>query len=291
MEKFVGSKSDKKTHNKVDKENKIAVFDNKQIRRLYDEKEEVWYFSVIDIVEVLTESSNPRDYWFKMKQRVQTEDGFELSTVCRQFKLKAADGKQRTTDVANVEGVFRIIQSIPSPKAEPFKQWLAKVGYERLQEMQDPALSMVRARENWQKMGRSQKWIQQRMTGQETRNKLTDFWKESGVTKHDEFALLTNIIHQEWTGLSVKKHKALKGLKSQNLRDHMSEAELLFTALAELSTRQIAESEQAKGLNENAKAGVKGGAIAKNARKELEAKTGKSVVTGDNFLPPKKENN
>lgn len=275
----------------MDKENKIAVFDNKQIRRLYDEKEEVWYFSVIDIVEVLTESSNPRDYWFKMKQRVQTEDGFELSTVCRQFKLKAADGKQRTTDVANVEGVFRIIQSIPSPKAEPFKQWLAKVGYERLQEMQDPALSMVRARENWQKMGRSQKWIQQRMTGQETRNKLTDFWNESGVTKHDEFALLTNIIHQEWTGLSVKKHKALKGLKSQNLRDHMSEAELLFTALAELSTRQIAESEQAKGLNENAKAGVKGGSIAKNARKELEAKTGKSVVTGDNFLPPKKENN
>jgi DNA-damage-inducible protein D len=264
-------------------ENQIAVFDNKQIRRHFDEKEEVWYFSIIDIVEVLTESINPRDYWFKMKVRVQSEDGFELSTVCRQFKLKAADGKMRTTDVATVEGVFRIIQSIPSPKAEPFKQWLSKVGYERLQEIQDPSLSMDRARENWQKMGRSEKWIQQRMTGQETRNKLTDYCKENGVTKQDEFAVLTNIIHQEWTGLTVKKHKALKGLKTQNLRDHMNEAELLFTALAELSTRQIAESEKAKGLQSNAKAGKKGGTIAKNARKELEAKTGKSVVTGENF--------
>lgn len=271
-------------------EHHIAVFESKQIRRHYDEKEEVWYFSVIDVVEVLTDSANPRDYWFKMKVRVQSEDGVELSTICRQLKLKAADGKMRTTDVASVEGLFRIIQSIPSPKAEPFKQWLAKVGYERLQEIQDPSLSMDRARENWHKMGRSQKWIQQRMTGQETRNKLTDFWKESGVSQKDEFAMLTNIIHQEWTGLTVKKHKALKGLKSQNLRDHMSEAELLFTALAELSTRQIAESEEAKGLQENAQAGKKGGAIAKNARKELEAKTGKSVVTGENFLPPKKEN-
>ncbi len=271
-------------------EHQMVVFDNKQIRRHFDEKEEVWYFSVIDIVEVLTESINPRDYWFKMKVRVQNEDGFELSTICRQFKLKAADGKMRTTDVAPVDGIFRIIQSIPSPKAEPFKQWLAKVGYERLQEIQDPSLSMDRARENWQKMGRSEKWIQQRMTGQETRNKLTDYWKESGVTKQDEFAMLTNIIHQEWTGLTVQKHKALKGLKSQNLRDHMSEAELLFTALAELSTRQIAESEQSKGLQGNAQAGKKGGTIAKNARKELEAKTGKSVVTGENFLPPKREN-
>ena len=194
----------------------------------------------------------------------------------------------RLTDVGNVEDIFRIIQSIPSPKAEPFKQWLAKVGYERLQEIQDPALSMDRARENWQKMGRSNKWIQQRMTGQETRNKLTDYWQDHGVQKGEEFAMLTNIIHQEWTGLTVKKHKELKGLKSQNLRDHMSEAELIFTALAELSTRQIAETEKAKGLNENAKASKKGGSVAKNARKELEAKTGKNVVTGENFLKPKK---
>lgn len=271
-------------------ENKeLALFEAKQIRRYYDSENEFWYFSVIDIIEVLTESINPRDYWFKMKQRVKTEDGFELSTICRQFKLKATDGKMRITDVADVKGIFRLIQSIPSPKAEPFKQWLAKVGYERLQEIQDPSLSMDRARENWQKMGRSEKWIQQRMTGQETRNKLTDYWKESGVSKQDEFAFLTNIIHQEWTGISVKKHKEIKGLKSQNLRDHMSEAELLFTALAELSTRQIAEVEQATGVNENAKAGKKGGSIAKNARKELEAQTGKNVITGENFLKPKKK--
>lgn len=170
-------------------ENKeLALFEAKQIRRQYNSETEMWYFSIIDIIEVLTESSNPRDYWFKMKQRVKTEDGFELSTICRQLKLKATDGKMRLTDVADVKGIFRLIQSIPSPKAEPFKQWLAKVGYERLQEIQDPSLSMDKARENWQKMGRSEKWIQQRMTGQETRNKLTDYWKESGVTKQDEFA-------------------------------------------------------------------------------------------------------
>jgi hypothetical protein len=268
----------------------ITVFENKQIRRHYDEESAIWYFSVIDIIEVLTDSVNARDYWFRMKLRVKTEDGFELSTICRQLKLKAIDGKMRITDTADVQGVFRIIQSIPSPKAEPFKQWLAKVGYERLKEIQDPSLSMDRARENWQKMGRSEKWIQQRMTGQETRNKLTDYWKKNDVTKQDEFAFLTNIIHQEWTGLSVQKHKDLKGLKSHNLRDHMNEAELLFTALAELSTRQIAEVEQAKGVTENANAGKKGGAIAKDARKALEAKTGKNVVTGENFLKPKKEN-
>jgi hypothetical protein len=159
-----------------------------------------------------------------------------------------------------------------------------------MQEINDPSKSIDRARENWQKLGRSEKWIQQRMTGQETRNKLTDYWQESGVQKGEEFAALTNIIHQEWTGLTVKKHKDLKGLQSQNLRDHMSEAELIFTALAELSTRQIAETEQAKGLQQNAVAGKKGGAVAKNARKELEAKTGKSIVTGENFLPPQKEN-
>ena len=231
---------------KVKSAAEIKLFEQQKVRTHWDVKEEKWYFSIIDVIAILTDSVNPRDYWFRMKVRVKTEDGLELSTICRQLKLKANDGKMRTTDVADVQGIFRIIQSIPSPKAEPFKQWLAKVGYERLQEIQDPSLSMDRARENWQKTGRSEKWIQQRMTGQETRNKLTDYWKQSGVTKNDEFAMLTNIIHQEWTGLTVKKHKELKGLKSQSLRDHMSEAELLFTALAELSTRQIAETEQAK---------------------------------------------
>jgi len=266
----------------------LAVFEDFQIRRHYDEENEIWYFSIIDVVGALTESTNPRDYWFKMKIRVKSEDGIELSTICRQLKMKAPDGKMRETDTTNVEGLLRIIQSIPSPKAEPFKQWLAKVGYERIQDMSDPARSVDRAREYWQQHGRSEKWIQQRMMGQETRNKLTDYWKEHEISKEKEFAFLTNIIHQEWTGITVKKHKEIKGLKSQNLRDHMSEAELIFTALAELSTREIAESVQATGLDENAEAGKKGGRIAKKARIELEQTTGKGVVTNKNFLPPAK---
>ena len=267
----------------------IKLFETKKVRSHYDEKKEVWYFSVIDVIEILTDSPRPRKYWSALKTKLKTE-GSELSQKLGQLKMAAEDGKMRETDVADAETLLRLIQSIPSPKAEPFKLWLAKVGYERMQEIADPAQSLDRARENWQKLGRSEKWIQQRMTGQETRNKLTDYWKESGVEKPDEFALLTNIIHQEWTGLTAKKHKELKGLKSQNLRDHMNEAELIFTALAELSTRQIAETEQAKGLQQNAQAGKKGGAVAKNARKELESKTGKSVVTDENFLPPKKTN-
>jgi len=266
----------------------IKLFESKKIRTHWDETEEKWYFSVIDIVEVLTESPRPRKYWNALKTKLQQE-GSELSHKLGQLKMQAEDGKLRVTDVADTESLLRIIQSIPSPKAEPFKQWLAKVGYERMQELQDPAQSLDRARENWQRLGRSEKWIQQRMTGQETRNKLTDYWKEAGIKEQDEFALLTNIIHKEWADLTVKQHKALKGLKSQNLRDHMSEAELIFTALAELSTRQIAETEEAKGLRENAKAGKMGGVVAKNARKELESKTGKNVITGENFLAPTKE--
>jgi DNA-damage-inducible protein D len=270
---------------------KIKIFDNKKVRSQYDADKEIWYFSIVDIVGILTDQptvERARNYWKVLKSRLLKE-GNETVTNCNRLKLEAEDGKMRLTDVGTVEDIFRLIQSIPSSKAEPFKQWLAKVGYERMQEINDPSQSIDRARENWQKLGRSEKWIQQRMTGQETRNKLTDYWQESGVKKGEEFAALTNIIHQEWTGLTVKKHKEIKGLKSQNLRDHMTEAELIFTALAELSTRQIAESTKAKGLNENAGAGKKGGAVAKNARKELEAKTGKSVVTGDNFLPPAKD--
>lgn len=269
----------------------IKLFENKKVRSQYNADTETWYFSIVDIVGILTDQptvDRARNYWKVLKSRLKKE-GNESVTNCNQLKLQSDDGKFYKTDVGNVEDIFRLIQSIPSPKAEPFKQWLAKVGYERLQEINDPSQSMDRARENWQKLGRSEKWIQQRMTGQETRNKLTDYWQESGVKKGDEFAALTNIIHQEWTGLTVKKHKELKGLKSQNLRDHMSEAELIFTALAELSTRQIAETTEAKGLKENAVASKKGGAVAKNARKELEAKTGKSVVTGENFLPPAKD--
>ena len=226
-------------------------FDGQAIRRVYDEATETWWFSVIDIVQVLTDSENARDYWFKMKQRVKAEDGAELSTFCRQLKLPAADGKQRLTDCATAQSLLRIVQSIPSPKAEPIKLWLAKVGYERMQEMADPAQALDRARQTWQQQGRSDKWIAQRMTGQETRNKLTDYWSEHGIEKGREFAILTNLIHQEWAGLSVAEHKEAKGLTSHNLRDHMSEAELIFTALAELSTRQIAERHNATGMAEN----------------------------------------
>jgi hypothetical protein len=271
---------------------KIKLFESKKVRTHWDEGQEKWFFSIVDIIGILTDqpsTDRARNYWKVLKSRLSKE-GNETVTNCNQLKLVAEDGKMRLTDVGDVEQIFRLIQSIPSPKAEPFKQWLAKVGHERMQEIQDPEISLDRARENWQKLGRSEKWIQQRMTGQETRNKLTDYWKESGVERSDEFALLTNIIHQEWTGLTVKKHKDLKGLKSQNLRDHMSEAELIFTALAELSTRQIAEAEQAKGVKENAITGKKGGKIAKDARLALEQKTGKNVITNENFLPPKTKN-
>jgi DNA-damage-inducible protein D len=265
-----------------------AQFDGQNIRRVFDEETELWWFSVIDVVQALTDSANARDYWFKMKQRVELEDGAELSTLCRQLKMLASDGKQRLTDVATAESLLRIVQSIPSPKAEPIKLWLAKVGYERMQEMGDPGRALDRARETWQKYGRSEKWIQQRMTGQETRNKLTDYWANHDIRQGEEFAILTNIIHQEWSGVSVKTHKKLKGLQDHNLRDHMSEAELIFTALAELSTRQIAETDEATGMPENTEAATKGGAIARQARKALEAKTGKPVVSGENFLPPGK---
>lgn len=271
-------------------EKALAVFENFNIRRAYDEKAEIWYFSVVDIIAALIQQPDyqtARKYWNKLKERLKKE-GSQSVTNCHQLRMVADDGKMRLTDAADPETLLRLIQSVPSPRAEPIKLWLAKVGYERIQDMSDPARSLDRAREYWRQHGRSEKWIQQRMMGQETRNKLTDYWKDHEIKGEDEYAILTNIIHQEWSGVSVKDHKAIKGLKTQNLRDHMSEAELIFTALAELSTRQIAESVEATGMSENAEAGKKGGGIAKGARLELERKTGKHVVTGENFLPPTK---
>jgi len=268
--------------------NDLAIFEGHGIRRIFDEKTETWFFSVVDIIQVLTQQADyqtARKYWNKLKERLRKE-GSESVTNCHRLKLPASDGKSYLTDVANAETLLRLVQSVPSPKAEPIKLWLARTGYERMQEMSDPALALERARATWQKHGRSEKWIQHRMTGQETRNKLTDYWAGHDVKKGEEFAILTNIIHQEWSGLSVKSHKELKGIKNQNLRDHMSEAELIFTALAELSTRQIAETVEATGLAENQTAAKTGGKIAKRARLELEAKTGKRVVTGENYLPP-----
>ncbi len=264
----------------------VILFQDMPVRRVWVEAEEQWYFSVVDIVAALTDQPAPlmaRKYWNKLAERLKKE-GSEVVTNCHRLKLLAADGKMRETDAANVETILRLIQSVPSKKAEPIKLWLAKVGYERMQEIADPEQSLNRARAHWQQHGRSKQWIQQRMMGQETRNKLTDYWKDHEVNAGKEFAILTNIIHQEWTGLSVKEHKALKKLQSQNLRDHMSEAELIFTALAELSTRQIAAEMEATGFAENKIPAKTGGQVAKRARKDLESKTGKKVVSRKNFL-------
>ena len=265
-----------------------AQFENQAIRRAYDEPTEAWWFSVVDIMQVLTQQPDfqaARKYWNKLKTRLKTE-GSESVTKCHRLKLPAADGKSYLTDVATAETLLRLIQSVPSPRAEPIKLWLAKVGYERMQELADPALSLVRARETWKQHGRSEKWVQHRMMGQETRAKLTDYWATHDIHKGQEFAILTNLIHQEWAEVSIKAHKDMKGLKTQNLRDHMSEAELIFTALAELSTRQIAEQARARGMKQNEVAAKVGGGIARKTRLELESKTGQKVVTSENALPP-----
>lgn len=271
-----------------DKNKSLTIFEAFKIRRYYDEEKEKWYFSIVDIIAALIEQPDfqtARKYWNKLSERLKKE-GSEVVSNCHRLKMIAQDGKLRETDVADVETILRLVQSVPSKKAEPIKLWLAKVGYERLEEMNNPEKALNRSREYWKKYGRSEKWIQQRMLSQQTRNKLTDYWSGHGVKKGDEFAILTNIIHEEWSNLSVKEHKSLKRLKTQNLRDHMSEAELIFTALAELSTRQIAEVERAEGFDENKIPAKKGGKIAKDARIALEQKTRKSVITGDNFLPP-----
>ena len=271
--------------------NDIKIFEQSKIRSIYDEEKDVWYFSVIDVMAILLEKDyqTARKYWNKLAERLRNEGAEQSVTNCHQLKLEAADGKKYSTTVADAETMLRIVQSVPSPKAEPIKRWLARVGYERMIEVADPSLSINRARENWQRLGHSEKWIGQRMMGQETRNKLTDYWKAHEITKDEEYAILTNIIHQEWSGLSVKEHKQLKGLKSQNLRDHMSEAELIFTALAELSTRQVAENTNAIGMKENKKAAKIGGNISKRAKEDFEKRTGQKVVTDENYLPNKPE--
>ena len=264
----------------------LAIFEDFKIRRQYDEKTETWFFSVIDIVAALIDQSDfkrAQSYWTTLKSRLK-EEGNESVTKCDKLKMRSADGKFYKTDAANPETIFRLIQSVPSPKAEPIKLWLAKVGYERIQEIADPERSINRARENWEAHGRTKEWIGQRMMGQEIRNNLTDYWSDNEIKEKQEFAILTNIIHREWTGLTVKEHKNLKQLKTQNLRDHMNQAELVFTMLAELSTRQIAEKMKANGMRENKVASKSGGSVAKKARLDLETRTGKKVISKNNFL-------
>ena len=243
---------------------------------------------MVDVIRILTNSDNPQVYWRVLKKRLIDESSGETVTKCNGLKMIAPDGKMRLTDVADTETMFRIIQSIPSPKAEPFKVWLAKVGYERLQETVDPELAVNRARKNWKAVGRSEKWIEQRMRGQEIRNKLTDYWSQSDVQEGLEYAKLTDIIHREWTGLTTKGHKKIKNLKRENLRDNMTDAELLFTALAELSTTNVAKKDLSKGYGENAVSAKKGGGVAKRAKKDYELQTGQKVVSKDNFLPAQK---
>jgi prophage antirepressor-like protein len=270
--------------------NEMALFEERPVRRVFHNEE--WWFVISDIVGALTDSPKPNEYLKGLRRRDSSlaeafKGGVQFAPPLS-LPFSTPGGTQKM-QCWNVPGILRLIQSIPSPKAEPFKRWLAKVGHERLQEMADPALGLERTRETWRKLGRSEKWITQRMTGQETRNKLTDYWATHEVKQGQEFAILTNLIHEEWSGLSVKEHKELKGLETQNLRDHMNEAELIFTALAELSTRQIAETTKAVGLPANKKAAKTGGNISKRARLELESKTGRKVVTGDNYLPPSKQ--
>lgn len=261
----------------------LAIFQGKNIRRHWDKEQKKWYFSIVDVIKVLTDSLNPTDYLKKLRKR-DVNLGIYLGTNCPHVEMRNESNKLRKVIAGDTENIFRIIQSIPSKKAEPFKIWLSKVGTERLQDISDPERSLNRARDYWQKMGRSKKWIQQRMMGQEIRNKLTDYWSTHEVTKENEYAILTNIIHKEWSDLTVKEHKNYKGLKSENLRDHMSDAELVFTALAELSTRQIAETEEAIGFEQNKIPAKEGGRIAKRARLDLEKKTGKKVITLKNYL-------
>ena len=264
----------------------IKLFEEKKVRSVWDEEEQQWYFSVIDVVEVLTESVNPRDYWFKMKKRVHSEDGLELSTICRQFKMIAQDGKNRETDCANVKSLFRIIQSIPSPKAEPFKQWLAQVGYERMQEIENPELAQKRMKELYEKKGYPKDWIDKRLRGIAIRQNLTDEWKERGISKEKDFAILTAEISKATFGLTPSEYKNIKGLtkKNQNLRDHMTDLELIFTMLGERVTTEISQQEKPEGFEENKDVARRGGNVAGVARKETEKELGHSVVSSENFL-------
>lgn len=266
----------------TDEITKIAVFRNKEIRKTIYKNE--WWFSVIDVIEALTDSSNPNDYWYKMKIRVKSEDGFELSTICRQLKLEAPDGKLRETDCANTETLFRIIQSIPSPKAEPFKRWLAKVGYERIQEIEDPELAQKRARALYQAKGYPENWIERRMRGIAIREELTDEWQKHGVELPKEYEILTAEISKATFGVTPREYKKLKGLKRENLRDHMNDLELLFSQLGEAATTEITKTEHPQGFIENKQVSGRGGKIAGDARKKLEIETGRKVVMRENFL-------
>lgn len=262
----------------------IKMFEGSQIRSVWDNEREEWYFSIVDVVGSLTESNNPRDYWYRVKKRMSEEEKSELSTICRQLKLKAPDGKMRLTDVADMQGIFRIIQSVPSPKAEPFKMWLAEVGKERIDEIIDPELTIDRALEGYARKGYSREWINQRLQAIQVRKELTDTWQEHGVKAGNEYAILTNEISKAWSGMTTREYKDFKGLKKENLRDNMSTTELILNMLAETATKDIAEATNPQGLEENKQVAQDGGSIAGDARKSIEDRTGKPVITSKNAI-------
>lgn len=262
----------------------VKIFEGSQIRSVWDNEREEWYFSVVDVIGSLTESNNPRDYWYRVKKRMSEEERSELSTFCRQLKLKSTDGKSYKTDVADMQGIFRIIQSVPSPKAEPFKMWLAEVGKERIDEIIDPELTIDRALESYARKGYSREWINQRLQAIQVRKELTDTWQDHGVKAGNEYAILTNEISKAWFGMTTREYKDFKGLKKENLRDNMSTTELILNMLAETATKDIAEATDPQGLEENKQVAQDGGSIAGDARKSIEARTGKPVITSKNAI-------
>ena len=262
----------------------VKMFEGSQIRSVWDNEREEWYFSVVDVIGSLTESNNPRDYWYRVKKRMSEEERSELSTFCRQLKLKSTDGKSYKTDVVDMQGIFRIIQSVPSPKAEPFKMWLAEVGKERIDEIIDPELTIDRALESYARKGYSREWINQRLQAIQVRKELTDSWQDHGVKAGNEYAILTNEISKAWSGMTTREYKDFKGLKKENLRDNMSTTELILNMLAETATKDIAEATNPQGLDENKQVAQDGGSIAGDARKSIEARTGKPVITSKNAI-------
>lgn len=262
----------------------VKMFEGSQIRSVWDNEREEWYFSVVDVIGSLTESNNPRDYWYRVKKRMSEEERSELSTFCRQLKLKSTDGKSYKTDVADMQGIFRIIQSVPSPKAEPFKMWLAEVGKERIDEIIDPELTIDRALESYARKGYSREWINQRLQAIQVRKELPDTWQDHGVKAGNEYAILTNEISKAWSGMTTREYKDFKGLKKENLRDNMSTTELILNMLAETATKDIAEATNPQGLDENKQVAQDGGSIAGDARKSIEARTGKPVITSKNAI-------
>jgi len=262
--------------------NALVVFQDKKIRRIWHNNE--WYFSVVDVVTALTDSIDAKDYWYRLKKREQESSGTELSTFCRQLKLPSADGKYYATDCANTKDMFRIIQSIPSPRAEPFKQWLAHIGYERIQEIENPELAQKRMKEIYKAKGYSEDWIEKRVRGIAIRDELTDEWKKRGVQEEKEFAILTAEISKATFGMTPSEYQKFKGLKKENLRDHMNDLELIFSMLGERATTEIARTKDAQGLVENKDAAIKGGNIAGDARKKLEVETKREVISPENYL-------